>query len=150
MTETKPEKDEYRCPKVTVDAIIYRNFEDGTKIILIKRKNPPYGWALPGGFVDYGESVEDAVVRETEEETNLNVYSYRQQQCYSRPVRDARCHAVSIAFQCLVDNWEDMKAKDDAKEIKAFPIDDLPELAFDHAEIIDDFKNNKWESHWYN
>jgi len=137
-------KKEYKCPKVTVDALILRaNNEQGIpNIVLIKRKNPPYGWALPGGFVDYGESVESAIVREVKQETNLEVTSLRQQHCYSEPVRDARCHAVSIAFICTAKG--EMKAQDDAKEIKEFSVSNLPELAFDHADIINDYKIAKW------
>jgi len=127
--------EKYKSPKLAVDAII---ITEG-KIVLIERRNPPYGWALPGGFVDYGESLEDAVTREVEEETSLIVVDgyLKQEATYSNPDRDPRGHVVSTVFSCIASGTP--KAQDDAKNIQLFPLTKLPELAFDHAEIIEQF-----------
>ena len=123
-------------PLLTVDAVIITN--EG-KIILIKRKNPPFGWALPGGFVDVGETVEEACKREAKEETNLDVKIERLLGVYSDPRRDARGHTVSIVFLCKIIGGS-MKADDDAEEISAFSKDEIDKLqiAFDHRQIIAD------------
>ena len=125
----------YKAPKLAVDAIILVE----NKIVLIERKNEPYGWAFPGGFVDYGESVEEAIMREVEEETSLKVVTHTLDQVhtYSAPNRDPRGHVVSVVFSC--DAVGVPKAKDDAKNIKLFALNDLPELAFDHQNILDCF-----------
>ena len=121
-------------PKPVVDIII--EIDDG--IVLISRKNPPYGWAIPGGFVDYGESVEEAAVREAKEETSLNLTDLRQFHVYSDPRRDDRVHTVSAVFTAL--GHGEPAAADDAAEIGIFTKNNLPEnLAFDHAEILHDY-----------
>lgn len=127
-----------KTPLLTVDAVIpYK----GDNIILIKRKNPPYQghWALPGGFVDIGETVENACIRETQEETNINAKIVRLIGIFSEPNRDPRGHTVSVAYLCepLTDE-EKPKAQDDAAELEIVPISKIPtiELAFDHYEII--------------
>ncbi|MCK4235313.1 NUDIX hydrolase [candidate division WOR-3 bacterium] len=108
------------------------------KIVLIKRKNPPYGWAIPGGFVDEGETVEDAVRREMKEETNLDLSNMKQFHVYSDPERDPRGHTVSVVF--TADGIGEMKAQDDAKEIGLFTRDTLPDkIAFDHWMILADY-----------
>ncbi len=123
-----------RTPLLTVDIII--RTEKG--IILIKRKNPPYGWALPGGFVDTGETVEDAAVREAKEETSLDLYDLKQFHVYSEPSRDPRGHTVSVVFTAGARGVP--KACDDAKEIDVFDYENLPsQIAFDHRQIIQDF-----------
>ncbi|MDI6792936.1 MAG: NUDIX hydrolase [bacterium] len=125
----------YRNPIPTVDIII--ELED-QGIVLIKRKNPPYGWAIPGGFVDYGESLEEAAVREAKEETSLDVTLLRQLHTYSDPDRDKRCHTISTVFIARA-KGEPMAA-DDALELQVFKPDELPqELAFDHRKILDDY-----------
>lgn len=128
-----------KFPKLTIDIII--NLE--SKIILIKRKNPPYGWALPGGFVDYGETVENAAIREAKEETSLDLKNLKQFQVYSEPTRDPRGHNISVVF--TAEGTGEPKAADDAKEIGLFDQNNLPkEIAFDHKKIITDyFKNNR-------
>jgi ADP-ribose pyrophosphatase YjhB (NUDIX family) len=124
-----------RNPFPTVDAIIVL---PGEKIVLVKRKNPPHGWALPGGFVSYGESMEDAVVREAKEETSLDIEIIRQLHTYSDPGRDPRFHTVSTVFVARADG--DPVGGDDASLARAFSLDELPdEMAFDHRRIIDDF-----------
>jgi len=125
----------HRNPFPTVDIII--EMAPGL-IILIKRKNPPPGWALPGGFVDYGESLEDAAIREAQEETDLTVTQLRQMHTYSRPDRDPRFHTISTVFVARAEGLP--KAQDDATEIGLFSGDNLPqEIAFDHREILKDY-----------
>ena len=128
-----------RNPVVTVDAII----EIDNGIILIRRKNPPPGWALPGGFVDYGETLEGAVVREMKEETCLDVTLTRQFHAYSDPERDPRFHTVSIVFIAAASGTP--KAADDAMDIGIFTKDTVPEdLAFDHRRILEDYFNKRY------
>lgn len=130
---------EYRNPALTVDVII----EMDEKIVLISRKHPPLGWAIPGGFVDYGESVEDAAIREAAEETSLQVTLQTLLGVYSDPARDARRHTASVVYIGQAEGTP--KAADDAKEARLFSIDDLPELCFDHQQILDDYKQFKKE-----
>ena len=123
----------YRNPVPTVDIII----EIGKAIVLIKRKNPPHGWALPGGFVDYGESYETAALREAEEETGLAVQNLQQFRTYSDPDRDPRQHTASTIFIAQADSQP--VAGDDAAEAELFTEENLPELAFDHGRIVADY-----------
>lgn len=121
-------------PIPTVDIII----EKQTGIILIKRKNPPEGWALPGGYVDYGESLEDAAIREAKEETGLNVHLVRQFHTYSDPERDLRHHTISTVFVAHAEG--DAQAGDDAEDVGIFGQNNLPTpIAFDHRDIIHDY-----------
>ena len=122
-----------RGPSPTVDIII----EIGEKIVLIERKNPPYGWALPGGFVDYGESYEMAAQREAFEETGLEVKDLRQFHTYSDPNRDARQHTASTVF---IGKGEGTPvAGDDAGRAGLFSEETMPPLVFDHAKILADY-----------
>jgi 8-oxo-dGTP diphosphatase len=137
----------YRNPVPTVDIII--EIEDGTvpsgarRIVLIKRKNPPFGWAIPGGFVDYGETLEAAAVREAREETSLEVRLLRQFHAYSDPSRDPRQHTISTVFIATASGTP--RGEDDAAEARVFSIDDLPEpLAFDHGDILRDYRERKY------
>jgi 8-oxo-dGTP diphosphatase len=124
----------HRNPIPTVDIII----ETGGGIVLIRRKNPPFGWALPGGFVDYGESLEDAAVREAREETSLDVTLIRQMHTYSDPGRDARFHTISTVFIAKASGTP--KAADDAAEIGVFKRENIPGLlCFDHSQILKDY-----------
>ena len=132
----KHSKKDYQCPSLSVDAIILNKNDE---ILLIERKNPPQGWALPGGFVDYGESLEDAITREVKEETDLVVTEANQFRAYSNPARDPRLHVVSMVFRCFVKDTTLAKSGDDAKALKWYPLQELPSLAFDHAQIIKDF-----------
>ena len=134
---------EYRNPIPTVDIIIEMKRKNSKKaIILIKRKNPPYGWAIPGGFVDYGESLEDAAVREAKEETSLDVILKFQMHTYSDPKRDPRKHTVSTVF--VAESQGTPKAHDDAEEIGIFTEEEIDfPLAFDHQKILSDYFKQK-------
>jgi len=122
-------------PYVTVDIII----ELSEGIILIERSNPPYGWALPGGFVDYGESLERAAIREAKEETNLDLVDVRQFHTYSQPDRDPRFHTISTVF--IASGKGNPQFGDDAKGLKVVRYEDLLtlEYAFDHMEVIREY-----------
>ena len=127
-------------PYPTVDVIIEM---DCGGIILIKRKNPPFGWALPGGFVDYGESLEEAAVREALEETSLHITLKDQLHTYSDPKRDKRKHTITTVY--LAKAKGKPKAADDAEDIGVFTSDTLPHpLAFDHEQIVSNYFNNKF------
>ncbi|RPI96074.1 MAG: NUDIX hydrolase [Spirochaetales bacterium] len=131
--------DSYHNPAPTVDIIIEISLPDGnTGIVLIRRKNPPYGWALPGGFVDYGESLEAAATREAFEETSLSVELVRQFHTYSDPRRDPRGHTTSTVFIARASGAP--AGADDAAEAAVFAPGELPDdMAFDHGEIIADY-----------
>ncbi len=125
---------EYKNPYPTVDIII--EYQNG--IILIRRKNPPYGWAIPGGFVDYGESLPDAAVREAKEETSLDIKLNEQFYTYSTPDRDPRFHTISTVY--IATGTGILKGNDDASDAKVFSESNLPgDIAFDHREILDDY-----------
>lgn len=133
----------FRNPFPTVDIIIETESSGKKGIVLIKRKNPPYGWAIPGGFVDYGESLEDAAVREAEEETTLKVKLLRQFHTYSDPGRDPRHHTIATVF--LASAQGEPRGEDDAAEAAVFTQDEIPkDMAFDHRKIIDDYFNRRY------
>jgi len=129
---------DYKIPSLTADIFI---FNEDLDFILIKRKNNPYKdcWALPGGFVEYGESVETAAVREAKEETSIDVELIDLVNVYSEPDRDPRGHTVTVAYTAKGD-FNAKKADSDAKDIGIFSQDDLGqlEIAFDHRKIITD------------
>ncbi len=129
----------YKNPIPTVDIIIEIQRADGKEgIVLIKRKNPPHGWALPGGFVDYGESLEEAAVREAKEETSLDIQLGKQLHTYSDPERDPRQHTISTVFVASARGKP--KAEDDAQEIGIFTQEEINfSLAFDHNRILTDY-----------
>jgi ADP-ribose pyrophosphatase YjhB (NUDIX family) len=125
----------YQNPIPTVDVIIEI---ESKGVVLIKRKNPPFGWAIPGGFVDYGEPLEEAAVREAKEETNLNVKLIKQFHTYSDPNRDPRHHSISSVYIAKAKGKP--QAKDDALEIGVFNESNLPDnIAFDHSSILSDY-----------
>ncbi|MBI5183681.1 MAG: NUDIX hydrolase [Nitrospinae bacterium] len=130
----------YRSPSPTVDIII--EIED-KGIVLIRRDRPPYGWAIPGGYVDYGESLEEAAVREAKEETSLNIKIIRQFHTYSDPERDPRQHNISTVY---IANAEGVPhAGDDAKEVEIFNQINLPpDIAFDHRKILTDYFEKRY------
>jgi ADP-ribose pyrophosphatase YjhB (NUDIX family) len=137
------ETEVFKNPIPTVDIIIEVEQEDGSLgIVLIERGNEPFGWAIPGGFVDYGESVEDAAVREAEEETNLKVELTNLLGVYSNPGRDPRHHTISVVFVARASGKP--LAGDDAKNLAVFHEQNLPSnLAFDHAEILRDYFSSR-------
>lgn len=124
---------------VTVDCIVLKNAGSDFQLLLIQRKNDPYKdyWALPGGFVDENEDLEDAAKRELYEETTVRVTDLFQVGAFGKPFRDPRSHTVSVAYYTLLKEEVEAKANDDAKEVGWFSIKDLPLLAFDHREIIE-------------
>lgn len=135
-----PPKKHYKNPLPTVDCIIEIA---GRGIVLIERKNPPVGWALPGGYVDYGESVEQAAIREAKEETGLDVEIIRQFHVYSDPARDPRQHNLSVVFICRAKG--EPKAASDARNIGIFTRQTLPpNLCFDHRQILDDYFSRRY------
>ena len=125
---------EKKNPVPTVDILI----EIDGGIVLIERKNPPHGWAIPGGFVDYGESLETAAVREAKEEISLDVKLVEQLHTYSDPKRDARGHTISTVFIAKASGTP--KGADDAKNAAIFHETNLPApIVFDHAQILKDY-----------
>jgi len=125
----------YKNSKLTVDGAIVR----GGKILLIKRNSNPFKnrWALPGGYVEYGEKVEDAAIREVLEETSLKVEIKELFGVYSDPNRDPRGHTVTIVYLMNVVGGK-LKSGDDASDARFFELEKLPELAFDHDKVIND------------
>jgi 8-oxo-dGTP diphosphatase len=125
-----------QTPLLTVDIIV--RYQEG--IVLIERKNQPHGWALPGGFVEIGESLEDAAIREAKEETSLDIQLVEQFHAYSDPRRDPRFHTATVVF--LARGNGIMRGKDDAKRAEVFSEETLPsDIAFDHKVIIADYFN---------
>ena len=138
-TKTKLYESQYWHPAVAVDAVIF-GFDGDLNVLLIERKGEPFSgmWALPGGFIrENDKTAEDAVLRELHEETNVTGLFLEELQTFSKKDRDPRERVISIAFFALVvKNHYEIKGGDDAKTAKWFRVDDLPELAFDHSEII--------------
>lgn len=124
----------YVNPPMTVDIILW---SDPGGIVLVKRKNPPYGWALPGGFVDVGETLHQAAERELREETGLSADGLGFYNIYDAPDRDPRFHTISAVF--VGSAAGEMKAGDDAADVKVFDTISLPELVFDHRLILNDY-----------
>lgn len=135
--------DAWKQPHLAADVVI----EDAAgSVLLIRRRNPPHGWAIPGGFVDYGETLEEAARREMQEETGLDVVLIGQFHTYSDPARDPRHHTVTIVFHGRRrDEGQEPCAGDDALEARFFRLDALPELlVFDHPRVLDDFR--RWRA----
>ena len=129
-----------QTPLLTVDIIIRLVDRDPAPLVLIERKNPPPGWALPGGFVDIGESLEQAAMREAAEETGLQVELHTLLGCYSNPQRDPRGHTASAVYIATARGAP--QAADDARAIKLVnPHDEAEDLAFDHALILSDYRH---------
>lgn len=134
-------KKTYKNPIPTVDIII--EYSDG--IVLIERKNYPFGWAIPGGFVEYGESCEETAIREAKEETGLDIEDLKQFKTYSKPDRDPRFHTISTVF--IGKGKGILSGGDDAKNAKVFKKENLPEnIVFDHKEILKDYFDYKLRS----
>ena len=130
-------------PSVTTDCIVIRKIST-PEILLIKRKHNPYinHWALPGGFVEIDEELEKGAIRELKEETGINLSELRQFRTYGKPGRDPRGRTISIVYFAVLENTTQVIAGDDASEAEWFALDNLPNLAFDHSEILKDFKNS--------
>lgn len=133
----------YKYPRaaLTVDAIVFVKAQSTTSVLLIERGREPFKniWALPGGFVDMDETLETACIRELEEETGLQVEKMRQFRTYDAIYRDPRHRTISVVYSIELEELKPVKGSDDAAQAKWFSIDDLPELAFDHADILADF-----------
>ncbi|MFH1679514.1 MAG: NUDIX hydrolase [Candidatus Eisenbacteria bacterium] len=133
------EVDKYRNPFPTVDLILMD--QAGSGVYLVERKNPPPGWALPGGFVEWGESLEDAARREGEEETSLVVELSGQFRAYGDPDRDPRFHTITVVF--AAHGAGEARGRDDARSARFFRWDELPErMAFDHRRILEEFRRS--------
>ena len=130
-------------PSVTTDAIIITQIKDEFLILLIKRCNDPFKnmWALPGGFIEMDEDLMDACKRELKEETGIDDAPLNEFAAFGTPGRDPRGRTISIVFWGIVDNKTAIEAGDDAAKVQWFRINELPQLAFDHEEIIERFKN---------
>jgi 8-oxo-dGTP diphosphatase len=128
----------FRNPAPTVDIIIELIDRPERPIVLIERKNHPLGWAIPGGFVDYGESIETAAIREAQEEVSLKVDLIEQFHVYSDPNRDDRQHTIAIVFIATATGTP--QAADDAKNLGVFHLWEIPQsLCFDHDRILKDY-----------
>lgn len=125
----------YKSPSITADGILIKN----QQILLVKRKNQPFKgkWALPGGFVEYGEKTEDTVIREVLEETGLKTKINHLAGVYSDPDRDPRGHTITVAYILDIIGGE-LVAGDDASDVKFFNVKELPDLSFDHSKIINE------------
>jgi 8-oxo-dGTP diphosphatase len=130
---------EYPRPAVTVDALIIAKEDDRCRVLLIQRGKDPFKemWALPGGFVDMDEDLDDAISREVMEETGLKLNNFNQLSAFGKPNRDPRHRTITIAFYTYLENMLPVKGMDDAINAQWFLIDKLPLLAFDHQEVID-------------
>lgn len=134
------EIDTYRNPFPTVDLILMDPEETG--VWLVERRNPPPGWALPGGFVEVGEGLEAAAAREGREETSLEIEILDQFRAYGDPGRDPRFHTITVVF--LAHGRGAAVARDDARSVRFFPWDAIPaELAFDHKAILGDYRRTR-------
>lgn len=125
-----------QTPLLTVDVLVHL---PGQGLVLVERKNPPHGWALPGGFVDLGESCEAAALREMREETGLEVELTALLGVYSDPARDPRGHTASAVYLAQALDPAQLKAGDDAARVAIFPLNALPPLAFDHGRIVHEY-----------
>ncbi len=128
----------HQYPVPTVDILIRRRKGKKDAVLLVRRKNPPHGWAIPGGFIEYGERAEDCAVKEAREETGLKVTLGGILGVYSDPARDPRFHTISVVY--LAEGAGEPKAGSDAGDVCVFTEDELPaEIAFDHRKILADY-----------
>lgn len=129
----------YPRPAVTADCVVITK-EEVPKVLLIQRANEPYKdcWAFPGGFMEMNETTEQCAIRELKEETGLDVREMKQLGCYSEVDRDPRGRTITVAYLAFIDEPQEVQGFDDAAKAEWFPINDLPELAFDHDMIMSD------------
>jgi 8-oxo-dGTP diphosphatase len=136
----------YPRPALTVDIIVLKKVNNSFHVLLIERKNEPFKnqWALPGGFVDIDEEIEEAAYRELKEETSISEIKLYQFYTFGKLGRDPRGRTISIVYHGVLENEnQEIKAGDDAKNLRWFPIENLPEMAFDHLEIMNKFMMSK-------
>nr|WP_320022644.1 NUDIX hydrolase [uncultured Draconibacterium sp.] len=133
----------YKYPRtaLTVDAIVFVKSDKETSVLLIERGREPFKnrWALPGGFIEMDETLEQACIRELEEETGLQIEKMQQFGAYDAIDRDPRHRTISVVYSVELKEQKPVEGSDDAAQAKWFSLEDLPELAFDHAEILADF-----------
>ena len=131
---------EYPRPALSVDVVVFRRKNSTRELLLIRRKFSPFqgAWALPGGFLDENEDLETAAARELQEETGLIVQDLQQTKAYSQPKRDPRTRVISVGFIGSVSSDQEAVAGDDAATAQWFDANNLPDLAFDHGQIIYD------------
>ncbi len=136
---------EYPHAALTVDLAVFRKGSKGAEVLLIKRKNPPFAgcWALPGGFIDENERLIEAASRELEEETGLKDLPLTPGKVYDDPARDPRHRTISFVFSAQAPAGTEPYAGDDAERAAFFPLEQLPELAFDHSKILSDILDNQ-------
>lgn len=136
---------EYPRPALTADAVVFKTVDDSRFVLFIKRKNDPFKnfWAFPGGFVNIDETVEDGCARELYEETGLRISNLRQYRTVSTIDRDPRGRVISVIFVGIDPENQTPKSGDDATEVKWFNIEKLPQMAFDHNEILEDILKDK-------
>ncbi|RIJ50703.1 NUDIX hydrolase [Maribellus luteus] len=135
----------YPRAALTVDAIVFVKQNNNTSVLLIERGREPFKnkWALPGGFIDMAETLEQACIRELEEETGLKVEAMQQFRTYDAIDRDPRHRTISVVHSVQLDEKVPVIGNDDASRAEWFPINELPALAFDHAQILKDFFSAK-------
>ncbi|MFC2151673.1 NUDIX domain-containing protein [Bacteroidota bacterium] len=132
----------YPRPAVTVDIIVIKEVKDSVQILLIERKNEPFKnqWALPGGFVDIEEEIEEAAYRELEEETSISKIKLSQFRTFGKIGRDPRGRTISVVYYGILPKKnQEIRANDDAKSLKWFSINEIPKLAFDHNDVVENF-----------
>ena len=131
---------DYPRPSVTVDIVLFTDAFPRPEVLLIRRKNPPFKglWALPGGFLEMNETLEESALRELHEETNISDVELRQVATFGHPERDPRGRVITVAYVGIIKSErQEVVAGSDAAEVAWFPILDLPQLAFDHSKIIE-------------
>ena len=134
-----PYEYEFPRPAVSADVVVFDRRHVNPKILLIQRLKDPFAnhWALPGGFMEIDESLEQAAARELEEETGLQIDDMQQVGAFSQVDRDPRGRIITVAFVCEITGDQQAIAADDAKSLKWFDLDSLPALAFDHQKIVE-------------
>lgn len=138
----------YPRPAVTADCVVFAQVKDQVKVLLIERKDEPCKgmWAIPGGFMNMDETTEEAALRELKEETGIELAKIEQIGAFSKVDRDPRGRVITVAYYVIIDHEAEAVGQDDAKQAKWFPLNNLPTLAFDHAEILEAAKQLAFKS----